>query len=143
MSRVLKELIDGLGLETRPGASIEMIRDRERELGVRFPPDYVELMLLTNGLEGFIEDRAYIRVHPIEEMMDDRLQRDAAEYWPGLIIFGDDGAREGFAFDTRAEEMPIVMFSWVGGPEDAVVQGRTIAEFLTRVPYYGDESAQA
>ena len=36
-------------LEKSPGASSEAIRDRERELGIQFPPDYVEFMLASNG----------------------------------------------------------------------------------------------
>ena len=142
VDETLASVIDGFELERRPGASLSVIHDREAELGVSFPPDYVELMQLTNGLEGFLgEDRPYVRIYPIEEMMDDRLREDAARYWAGLIIFGDDGSREGFAFDTRVEGMPIVMFSWVGGPEDAVVQGRTMAEFFANVPYYGEDPA--
>jgi hypothetical protein len=71
-------------------------------------------------------------------MMDDRLQKEAPTFWPGLTIFGDDGSRQGFAFDTRVEGMPRVMFSWVGGPGDAAAQGHTISEFLTNAPRYGE-----
>jgi hypothetical protein len=53
-------LIDPLGLERREGASLEMIGDREAELGVHFPQDYVELRRLTNGIEGFSTRTAHI-----------------------------------------------------------------------------------
>jgi hypothetical protein len=131
-------------LETQPGASLEMIRAREAELGVRFPDDYVHLMTFSNGLEGFIElDRDggfYIRIDPIDEMMSETAQQLAAEFWPHLIVFGGDGGGEAFAFDTR-DEMKVVMFPWTGGADDAIPQTPTLLEFLQRGLVFGSSAS--
>ena len=133
MEDVLAALIARGELSVRPGANMTAIRDRERELGVTFPTDYVELMLLSNGLEGFLggdAESAYIRIDPIEEMMNDEEQGLAAEFWPAYVVFGSDGGGEAFAFDAD-HSMRIVMFPWVGGAGDAIVQAATLTEFLT------------
>lgn len=123
-------------LEKRPGASLEAIRQRERELGIQFPQDYVEFMLASNGAEGFVGgDRAYVQIEPIEQMMNDRLQRDLNESRPGLVVFGSDGAGEAYAFDPRGEDLRIVMFPWIGHDEEEILfQGRSFTEFLRSVP---------
>ena len=133
MEEVLDALIARGELSTRPGASLAAIRDRELELGVTFPADYVELMLLSNGIEGFLgneDESAYIRIDSIEELMNDDEQGLAAEFWPGYVVFGSDGGGEALAFDA-GHEMRIVMFPWVGGAEDAIGQAATLTEFLT------------
>jgi hypothetical protein len=134
MNAELSALTDQL--EKRPAASLQAIRDRERELGIQFPPDYVEFMLASNGAEGFVGGgRAYIRIEPIEEMMNDRLQETLRDSWPGLVVFGSDGAGEAFAFDPRGGDVTIVMFPWIGHDEEEILlQGRTFTEFLRTVP---------
>lgn len=130
-------------LEKRPGASLDAIRDRERELGIEFPPDYVEFMLASNGAEGFVgRGRAYIRIDPIEEITDDRLQHALGESHPGLVVFGSDGAGEAFAFDPRGGETTIVMFPRIGHDEGEVIfQARTFTEFLYAVPRWRSPQA--
>jgi hypothetical protein len=125
-------------LTKSPGASLAVIRDREAELGITFPDDYVEFMLSSNGGEGFVGgDRLYVQIDPIEEMMNDDLREGLARERRGLVVFGSDGAGEAFAFDTRGDEVRIVMFPWVGVDEKEVFpQGRTFTEFLRRAPVW-------
>lgn len=123
-------------LTKAPGAQLAAIRDREAELGITFPVDYVEFKLSSNGAEGFVGgDRLYVRIDPIEEMMSDELQESLARDRPGLVVFGSDGGGEAFAFDTRGDEVTIVMFPWIGlDDEEVLPQGRTFSEFLRRAP---------
>jgi hypothetical protein len=138
MAEDLAALIAGGEFSTRPGASLAAIRDREVELGVTFPADYVDLMLLSNGLDGFLSsepDSAYIRIDPIEEMANDEEQKVAAEFWPELVVFGSDGGGEAFAFDAD-HDMRIVMFPWIGGEQHAIVQAATLRGFLRQGPRF-------
>ena len=138
MAEDLRAFISNSELTLQPGTSLAAIRDREAELGITFPEDYVELMLLSNGLEGFLSsdpDSPYIQIDPIEELMDDEAQQLAAEFWPRFIVFGSDGGGEAFAFDAD-HDMRIVMFPWIGGAEDIIVQAPTLGEFLHRGPRF-------
>ena len=138
MAEDLQELVSKSDLTLRPGTSLAAIRDREAELGVTFPDDYVELMLLSNGLEGFMSsdpDSPYIQIDPIEEVMDDEAEQLSGEFRPRFVVFGSDGGGEAFAFDAD-HDMRIVMFPWVGGAEDAIVQAPTLGEFLLRGPVF-------
>ena len=109
------------GLTKQSGATLAAIRDRERELGVRFPDDYVEFMLASNGGEGSVGE-SYLRIDPIEEMMNDRLQEALDESRAGLIVFGSDGGLEAFAFDPRRGGLRIVMFPSIGIDEEEVIE---------------------
>ncbi len=135
MIRELAELT--ADLTKAPGAQLTAIRDREAELGITFPDDYVEFMMSSNGAEGFVGgDRLYVRIGPIEEMMNDQLQQTLAKDRPGLVVFGSDGVLEAFAFDTCGDEVTIVMFPWIGLDDDETLpQGRTFTE-LRRAPVW-------
>jgi hypothetical protein len=120
------------GIEKRPGAAAAAIRDREQALGVTFPNDYVEFMLTSNGGEGFVGE-SYLRLDPVDDVMNDDLLATLPETRAGLIVFGSDGGLEAFAFDARHGGLRIVMFPWIGTDEIEVIeQGRTFTEFLRR-----------
>ena len=120
------------GLDRRKGAALEAIREREEQLGLRFPSDYVEFMLASNGGEGFVGE-SYVRIEPIEEVMSDDLRASLPDERAGLVVFGSNGALEAFAFDTRGPELRIVMFPRIGVDEEEVIgQGRTFSDFLER-----------
>src|SRR5919106_3881199 len=119
-------------LERRRGTALAAIREREEQLGLRFPSDYVEFMLASNGGEGFVGE-SYVRIEPIEELMSDDLRASLPDERAGLVVFGSNGALEAFAFDTRGPELRIVMFPWIGIDEEEVIeQGRTFTDFLER-----------
>jgi hypothetical protein len=115
-----------------PGASPAVIRERERTLGIRFPPDYVEFMLSSNGGSGDMAQMA-IEIDPIEKMAPDD---GPLPEMPGLFRFGGDGAEETFAFDTRGDRVVIVMVRDSVSDDDILWQGDTFTEFLQNVPLY-------
>jgi hypothetical protein len=130
----VEETLDALtaGWEKRPGASLAAIRERERALGISFPPDYVEFMLRSNGGCGD-NGRMSIEIDPIEGMAPG----DAAlPYLPGLYRFGGDGAEEEFVFDARGDQVTIAMVRDSINEEDILWQGDTFTEFLANVPLY-------
>jgi len=120
------------GLERRKGAALVAIREREEQLGLRFPSDYVEFMLASNGGEGFVGE-SYVRIEPIEELMSDDQRALLPDERAGLVVFGSNGGLEAFALDTRGPELRIVMFPWIGIDQEEVIgQGRTFTEFFER-----------
>jgi hypothetical protein len=56
------------------------------------------------------------------------------EFAPGLLLFGDDGANEAFAFDRQDPKWPIVMVPLVGmSRTDMKFIAGTFAEFIQRM----------
>jgi hypothetical protein len=122
--------------EKRPGASLALIQEREKALGIKFPVDYVEFMVTSNGGYGDTECIA-IEIDPIEEMALDDAPLPGM---PSLFRFGGDGAEETFAFDSRGDQVAIVMVRDSVESEDILWQGNTFTEFLRNVPRYDDRS---
>jgi hypothetical protein len=118
--------------QKRPGASIQAIREREASLGFRFPADYVDFMLASNGGMGD-KDEIEIEIDAIEEMAPDDQPLAGL---PGVFSFGSDGSEETFAFDTRSGSVKIVMVRDSVSAEDVLWQGDTFAEFVRNVPVY-------
>lgn len=98
----------------REGATDESISDLERCVGKRLPATYVQLMKHSNGVECFLAEQNYLVLWPAEQLVGLNEAYCVAEFAPGLLLIGSDGADLGYAFDTRREPMPIVEVPLVG-----------------------------
>ncbi len=119
--------------QTRPGAPLAIIRERESAPGIEFPADYVEFMLSSNGGSGDKGDIT-IEIDAIEEISPGGAPLPEL---PGIFRFGGDGAEETFAFDGRGDRVAVVMVRDSIAAEDIIWQGDTFIEFLRNVPLYG------
>ena len=112
----------------RSGAFMEEIAKAQADLGVTFPADYVEFMLLSDGGEGWLGPN-YISLYDLHDVV--YRNRLYAESSVEFLIFGSDGGGEFFAFDTQANPMPVVTVNMVGfSREEAIFCGGTFTEFL-------------
>ena len=119
------------GLDLNPGASENLLKKVELQLGVSLPPEYVDFVKYSNGAEGIIGENSYLVLWPMEEI--DLLNEAYAvsEFAPGLLLFGSDGGGAGYAFDTRSETMPIVEVPFIGmNLDNTKLCGQTFIEFL-------------
>ncbi|PMB03038.1 SMI1/KNR4 family protein [Fischerella thermalis CCMEE 5273] len=101
-NRLYNKIIKGLDLKTP--ARREEIIEAEKCLGIRFPKEYVDFMLLSNGAEGPVGNHAYLRIWPVEELMPANEGYSVEEFIPGIILFGSDGSGEAYGFDSRDNE---------------------------------------
>ena len=113
-------------------SNLEVISEIENKLGVKFPSDYIEFMLFSNGYEGSIGE-SYIAIWPIEELIEANESCEVEEYTPGLILFGSDGGEEAFAFDMRTDNIKYVMVPYMLEFEAVIDQGNSIMEFFERL----------
>jgi hypothetical protein len=113
-------------------SSLEVISEIENKLGVKFPSDYIEFVLFSNGYEGSIGE-SYIVIWPIEELIEANESYEVEEYTPGLILFGSDGGEEAFAFDMRTDNIKYVMVPYMLEFEAVIDQGNSIIEFFERL----------
>ena len=95
-------------------------------LGIAWPDDFVELMSITNGGEGWVGE-SYLSVYELDQIA----RFNSPEFHPGLVLFGSDGGGESFAFRTSSTPPDIVMANLVG-PDPAVPQG-DLSEFTDRL----------
>ncbi|MBM7662807.1 hypothetical protein JOC85_003618 [Bacillus mesophilus] len=90
------------------------IEEVEKELKVKFPQDFVDFMLLTNGGEGTIGEDSYLRLWKIEELIESNERYAVEEFAPGLIIIGSDGGDTAYGYDFRNENPLLVEVDFFG-----------------------------
>jgi len=117
-------------LKLKPGASKDLIDNVERKIGVKFPPDYREFLLKSNGVSGFV-GKSYLLIWPLEEIEAINQLASVSEFAPGLILFGSDGGNISYALDTRHPNLFFVEVPSIGMSLDEVkFCGSSFYEFL-------------
>lgn len=130
MNEKLMELVATLKPKSK-GVSLQVIRQIEEKLGVHFPEDYVEVMLISDGYSGFVGKSSYLVIWSIEELEPYNEEIGMRKYAPGMLGFADNGSGSWYAFDTRASKMIIVDIPMIGGGlDDTIICGSTFTEFL-------------
>jgi hypothetical protein len=93
---------------------IKDIEGVEDKLSIKFPEDYVNFMVNTNGGEGSIGEDSYLRLWKIEELIESNEGYGVEEFAPGLIIIGSDGGDTAYGFDFRTEHPILVEVGFIG-----------------------------
>lgn len=102
-------------------------------LGVALPGDYRAFLAISDGGEGFVGEN-YLVLWRVAELHSYNRDCEVAEYAPGLVGFGTNGAGELFAFDTRFDPPPIVMAPMIGlSHDDAFVVADDFLGLLRRM----------
>lgn len=115
-------------------ATESAIADLEREADFRLPLAYRELMVRSNGLEGFVGERNYLVLWPIEQIAELNDAYGVSKFAPGLVIIGSDGGDTGYAFDTRKKGLPLVEVPFIGmSLEEAKPKGHSFVDFLNKL----------
>lgn len=84
----------------RPPAPPDEVAALERELGVRLPEDYRQLLLASNG--GSINGpHASINLESAEGVLDLNLDGGYQAELPGMIVVGDNGGGELYFYDPE------------------------------------------
>lgn len=96
-----------------PGASEEALEKAGATAGRPLPLDYLQFLRRHNGGEGFVGE-GYLILWKAEELDAFNREYEVNDYAPGLFLFGSNGGGEGFAFDTRYADMPIVRVPFIG-----------------------------
>ena len=93
----------------------------EAEFQIKFPDDFIEFLLESNGAEGFV-GRSYLVISSLDEMKEINKISDIGKYIPGLFLIGSDGGGESYALDTRKPNSAFVDFPTIGvAPENVQI----------------------
>ena len=85
----------------------------EKHFNVKFPSDYKDFLLFSNGFEGYTKN-GYIVIWGAEEMVQLNEDYHVKEFVSNIVIFGSDGAEDAFAFDTLENKFTIVRLPFIG-----------------------------
>lgn len=106
-------------IEPASDAALESVQS---QLG-RLPAEYVELMRLHNGGEGFVGEESYLRLWPIEELPENN-QMLAPERPNDVVLIGSDGSDGLYAVQPTANGYIYQVFPRI----ELVSEGRTLAD---------------
>src|SRR5205085_8698161 len=97
--------------DTASPATPLAIESAETLFNLKFPTDYREFLLFTNGLEGKTGD-SYLVLWSVDELVKLNQAYHVKEFVSNIIIIGSDGAEDAFAFETT--DMTIVRLPFIG-----------------------------
>jgi hypothetical protein len=124
-------------LSQEPPASREAIDVSANTLGLKFPQEYVEFLLISNGAEGFTtsEDPGYFRLYNIEKLCERNFGQEIPQRFPGYLLIGSDGGEVMFLVNTTEDlPQPVLMVPFIGdGLNDAEKIGDSFTDFLKRI----------
>jgi len=105
----------------------------ESHFGCALPEVYKSFTAVHDGGEGFIGDQ-YLVLWRKGELIEFNCDYQVADYAPGLLLFGSNGAGEAFAFDCRDSQMGIRVVPFIGmNLNDATFVSGTFDGFLIRL----------
>jgi hypothetical protein len=112
-------------------AKVKAIEKAELHFAFKFPTDYKEFLMFSNGLEGSTKD-SYIVIWSIEELIELNEAYKVRDFISNLIIFGSDGAEDAYGFDISGGKCKIVKLPFIGmGYISNEMIGDTFDNFLS------------
>lgn len=130
MNDDLTSLLSSVRLHENP-VSPERIAHAERALNVRFPPDFKAFLAEHDGGAGKVGE-APIELWRIDELIAKNEDSEMTRASPGLVVFGDDGGAEAYAFYCTREECTQVgrIGELAAGEHEFEPMGSSFAQFL-------------
>jgi hypothetical protein len=120
---ILDAIASGLGI------SVGEITSGEKNLDFNFPEDYKNFLISANGAEGPIGEQAYIVLWNLNDLLEQNEGYNVKELAPELVLFGEDGGGEVFAFDRKSKH--IVQTTLIGiGTDPKLVISRSFTDFV-------------
>lgn len=104
----------------RPGATTPELARMKAEVCKSLPDDYLELLAWANGVEGFVDDDAFLLLWPTWEIAELNEEYAVCEFAPGLMLIGTDGANTGYGIDFRDSRPSYVSVPLIGMSHDDV-----------------------
>ena len=110
-----------------PPADIETIAQVQKELNVKFPQDYIDFLLITNGYDGRLGE-SYVQFIKVDDIVK-YTEMYGGEFFPWTIYIGADGGNEMFALDKRGHQLQFGVMPFIGEDQDFIPLGKTFEEF--------------
>ena len=114
--------------EFNPSANLEAITKVENELNIKFPKDYSDFLLITNGYDGNL-GQSYIQLIRVEQVVE-YTEMYGGEFFPWVVYLGSDVGNEMFIIDKRENQLQFGVIPFIGDEEDYIPLGNTFEEFL-------------
>ncbi len=118
-----------------PPADLKAITEIEKYLGIKFPQDYKDFLLHSNGFDGFVGESAV----SLNNITNIRTYTDGycSEFFPDLIHIGTNGGGEMYVISKATSKLTYGIIPYISMPEDLIPLGEIFEEFLKHL-FYND-----
>jgi hypothetical protein len=118
-----------------PPSNINAITEMEKHLGIKFPQDYKDFLLLSNGFDGFVGESA-VSLNNISNIKT-YTEGYCSEFFPDLIHIGTNGGGEMYVLNKSTPTLTYGIIPYISMPEDLIPLGETFEEFIKHL-YHND-----
>jgi hypothetical protein len=126
-------------VKTHPPTTMAAIEAAEKALNLKFPKDYIELLLCSNGLDAETtwtvqyypsmeikeEPEASLNLDDIQNVVENNIYYEVQHNSPNSLLIGVNGGSDGFMLDCSLEKSPVYN---VGDGGFFLEDGKEIAE---------------
>lgn len=91
--------------ELRIPAALSQIHAAEAKAGMSFPKEYVDFLLITNGLNS----TGCLALHEIEILPERNVEYEVQKYLPGYFMIGDDSGGQAVLINSAGEVFEVGM----------------------------------
>ena len=135
MSDSISDLLPDV--ELKEPASNSLLERMQMKAGVVFPPAYVHILRLSDGLAGPIDKSAYIILWPVEDAVENNADYATREFLPGVFLIGSDGGETAYGLDLRSSSdsyqqfitVPFMDMNW----NEVHFLGSTFSDFVGKL----------
>lgn len=91
--------------ELRIPATLNQIHTAEASVGLSFPKEYADFLLITNGLNS----TGCLALHEIEILPERNTEYEVQKYLPGYFMIGDDSGGQAILINAAGEVFEVGM----------------------------------
>ena len=102
------------------------------KLPKNLPLDYLELLQLYNGGEGFVGEE-YLILYSAEELKQMNATYEIEKYTPGIFLIGSNGGDEAIAFDLRNSLIKVILIPFMFEYKAIIELGNNMSKFFKKV----------
>jgi len=106
----LQELLENCSLND-PAAG-DLVAALQTELGKTLPEEYVDILKISNGLEGSVGDK-YLSLWRAEDLLENNAEYKTEQHAAGMLVVGSDGGNQALGLDLREDSDTYGHFFWV------------------------------
>lgn len=112
MSEDFKQLLNPSELEApAPEAAIDAIQAYVKERwDADLPPDYCELLRLTDGFNGTVAGRGYLVLWSSALIVSYNEDYEAPKWMPGFLMVGTNGGNAVYGIDVRSRDGEVLPY---------------------------------
>lgn len=132
---MITDTLKGLlsSVELNESTTLKKIQNVEKEMNLKFPQEYIDILLFSNGFTGSIGEKGWFELWKIEELVENNKMYKFSTQLPGILIIGSNQGGFNYGIDLRTETPHYIMVDPIDMKDTLFFGGNTFEELLNLV----------